>query len=253
LRSVKQEVRYVNNNCGSLSEGTDTYSACVARGSGEMRSHSGREVGNHTTTQQDISSEEHDPGYEEVKCNGATSSNDKEVMSAHCGYERLHSKGSSDAETCSGPEPDYAYVDRNRDQSDDTGEPNYESMSSEGQDVVSVMTDDPNYESVSYFDLACDPPYERLHNETRDSDGASSGYEKVNDCNDFSVTGADVKQHTCSHLEPGYEEVGMAWDTVNGGSSAHCIESATSETSCQLNKGSENLCQLQVQTSPTRM
>lgn len=248
----------VNNNCGSVSEETDTYYACVAKGSGmpayeQVRSHSGRETEIHATNLHSVSSEEHDPGYEEVKCNGAMSSSDKEGMGAHSGYERLHSKGSSDAETCSGPEPDYAYVDRNRDPSDDTGEPNYESMSSEGQDVVSVMTDDPNYESVSYFDLPCDPPYERLHNETRDSDGTSSGYEKVNDCNDFSVTGADVKQLTCSHLEPGYEEVGMRWDTANGDCSAHCIESATSERSYHLNEGSENLCQLPVQTSPTRM
>ncbi|XP_023707154.1 uncharacterized protein LOC111864196 isoform X2 [Cryptotermes secundus] len=260
VRSVMQEVRYVsvNNNCGSLSEGTDTYYACVAKGSSvpsyeQVRSHSGRDMENHATNLHSVSSEEHDPGYEEVKCNGAKRSNDKKMVGAQSGYERLHSKGSSDAETCSGPEPDYACVDRNRDPSDDTGEPNYESMSSEGQDVVSLMTDDPNYESVSYFDLPCDPPYERLHNETRDSDGTSSGYEKVNDCNDFSVAGADVKQLTCSHLEPGYEEVGMRWDTVNGDCSAHCIESPTSERSCRLNEDSENLCQLQAQTSPTRM
>lgn len=260
VRSLMQEVRYVsvNNNCGSVSEGTDTYYACVAKGSGvpayeQVSSHNGRDMENNAINLHSVSSEEHDPGYEEVKCSGAMRSNDREVMGAHSGYERLHSKGSSDAETCSGPEPDYACVGRNRDPSDDTGEPNYESMSSEGQDVVSLMTDDPNYESVSYFDLSCDPPYERLHNETRDSDGTSSGYEKVNDCNDFSVTGADVKQLTCSHLEPGYEEVGMRWDTVNGDCSAHCIGSATSERSCRLNEGSENLCRLQVQTSPTTM
>lgn len=259
LRSVTQKVSYVcaNNSGGSVNEGRDAYYACVARGSGvpayeQKRSHNGWEVGDHTTNICSVSSEEHDPGYEEVKCNGIMSS-DKEVVGASSGYERLHSKGSSDAETCSGPEPDYAYVDRNRDPSNDTGEPNYESVSSEGQDVASVMTDDPNYESVSYFDLPCDPPYERLHNETRDSDGTSSGYEKLNECNDFSVIGADVKQLTCSHLEPGYEEVGMGWDTVNGDSSAQCIESATSETSCHLNKDSENLCRLQVQTSTTRM
>jgi hypothetical protein len=247
LRSVMQEVRHISVN-GSVSEGRDTCSARVARGSGapayeQMRSLSTR----------DDSSGDHDPGYEEVKCNGATSNSDKEVTSAHPGYERLHSKGSSDAETCSGPEPDYAYVNRNRDPPDDAGEPNYESVSSEGQDAASVTTDDPNYESVSYFDLSGDPPYERLHNETRDSDGTSSGYEKVNDCNDFSLTGADVKQLACSHLEPGYEEVGMGWDSVSGNSSAPCIESTTSEASCHLNSSGESACRLQVQASHTRM
>lgn len=244
----------VNNNCGSISEGTDTYYACVAKGSGvpayeQVRSHNGRDIENHDINLHSVSSEEHDPGYEEVKCNGAMRSNDKEMTGVHSGYERLLSKGSSDAETCSGPEPDYACVDRNRDPLDDTGEPNYESMSSEGQDVLSLMADDPNYESVSYSDLPCDPPYERLHNETRDSDGTSSGYEKVNDCNDF----ADVKQLACSHLEPGYEEVGMRWDTVNGDCSAHRIGSPISERSCHVNEGNENLCRLQVETSPTRM
>ncbi|KAJ9581122.1 hypothetical protein L9F63_023699, partial [Diploptera punctata] len=66
---------------------------------------------------------------------------------------------SSSDDIYSGPEPDYSSISR------DNTEPNYESMSS-----------DTNYESVNCFD----PPYERLHNEARDSDDTSSNYEKVN-------------------------------------------------------------------------
>lgn len=222
----------------------------------QVRAGSGSDMENHATDRHNVSSEEHDPGYEQVKCSGAYFSAlrnfDNKLRGAHTGYERLHSKGSSDADTCSGPDPDYASVDRNRDPSDDTGEPNYESMSSEGQDMVSGMTDDPNYESVSYFDLPHDPPYERLHNETRDSDGASSGYERVKDYNDHSVPDADEKHLTGKSIEPGYEEVGMRWDIVNG-DDTHCIESSTQGNSCHQNEGNDNMCQPQLQSSATRM
>ena len=255
----------VNKHYGSLCEQVSTgYANEVVDSSvpqpdpgyEQVRAGSGSDVENHATERHNVSSEEHDPGYEQVKCSGAYSSAmrnfDSKLRGAPSGYERLHSKGSSDADTCSGPDPDYASVDRNRDQSDDTGEPNYESMSSEGQDIVSGMTDDPNYESVSYFDLPCDPPYERLHNETRDSDGASSGYERVKDCSDHSVPDADEKHLTGKSIEPGYEEVGMRWDIVNG-DNTHCIESSTQESSCKPNEGNDNVCRPQLQTSATRM
>jgi len=222
----------------------------------QVRAGSGSDMGNHDTDRHIVSSDDHDPGYEQVICSGAYSSAmrnfDIKLRGAPSGYERLHSKGSSDADTCSGPDPDYASVDRNRNPSDDTGEPNYESMSSEGQDVVSGMTDDPNYESVRYFDLPCDPPYERLHNETRDSDGASSGYERVKDCIDHSAPDADEKYLTGQSVEPGYEEVGMRWDIVNGDDTHH-IESSTQESSCHPNEGNDNVCQPQLQTNATRM
>jgi hypothetical protein len=222
----------------------------------QVRAGSGSDMGNHATDTHNVSSDDHDPGYEQVKCSGAFSSVmrnfDNKQRGASSGYERLQSKGSSDADTCSGPDPDYASVERNRDPSDDTGEPNYESMSSEGQDMVSGMTDDPNYEIVSFFDLPSDPPYERLHNETRDSDGASSGYERVKDCSDLSVPDADEKHLTGQSVEPGYEEVGMRWDIVNGDDTHH-IESSTQESSCHPNEGNDNVCQPQPQTSATRM
>lgn len=222
----------------------------------QVRAGSGGDLRNNVTDGHNVSSEDHDPGYEKVKCSGAYSSAtrnfDNQLRGASSGYERLHSKGSSDADTCSGPDPDYASVDRNRDPSDDTGEPNYESMSSEGQDMMSGMTDDPNYESVRYFGLPCDPPYERLHNETRDSDGASSGYERVKDCSDHSVPDADEKHLTGQSIEPGYEEVGMRWDIVNGDDTHH-IESSTQESSCHPNEGNDNVCRPQLQTGATRM
>ncbi|PSN31885.1 hypothetical protein C0J52_19685 [Blattella germanica] len=92
-------------------------------------------------------------GYEHVRAQDKDNPN-KESKQEHCNGDR---PSSSDGDTYSGPEPDYASVNR------DNPEPNYESMSS-----------DANYESVNYFD----PPYERLHNETRDSDDTSN-YEKV--------------------------------------------------------------------------
>jgi len=222
----------------------------------QVRRGSTSDMGNHAIDTHNVSSDEHDPGYEQVRCSGAYSSVmrnfDNKLTDAPSGYERLQSKGSSDADTCSGPDPDYASVERNRDASDDTGDPNYESMSSEGQDMVSGMTDDPNYETVRYFHLPCDPPYERLHNETRDSDGASSGYERVKDCSDLSVPDADEKHLTEQSIEPGYEEVGMRWDIVNGDDTHH-IESSTQESSCHPNEGNDNVCQPQSQTSATRM
>jgi hypothetical protein len=281
VRSAAQEVscRNVNNNCVSVNQGmkNDTNSdyASVIRnnsavqpdpGYEQVRSQSGSDMENHATNKHSNSSEDDGPGYDQVssqdRCSGSYFSimkdSDNQLMNAHPSYERVHSKGSSDADTYSGPEPDYASVDRNRDPSDDIGEPNYESMSSEGQDMLSGAMDDPNYESVSYFDLPSDPPYERLHNEIRDSDGTSSGYEKVKDCSDLAVADMDEKQVTGSDLEPGYEEVGKSWDSVNGDSAAVCnnsfsIESPPPERSCHLKEGSGNVCQPQLQTSPTKM
>jgi len=243
-------------NTGYASEVGDKSVSQPDPGYEQVKSGSGSDMGNHATDRHNVSSEDHDPGYEQVKCSGAYSSAmrnfDNKLSGAPSGYERLHSKGSSDADTCSGPDPDYASLDRNRDPSDDTGEPNYESMSSEGQDMVSGMTDDPNYESVSYFDLPRDPPYERLHNENRDSDGASSGYERVKDYSDHSVPDADEKHVTGQSIEPGYEEVGMRWDIVNGDDTHH-IESSKQESSCHPNEGNDNMCRPQLQTSATRM
>jgi hypothetical protein len=267
VRCAAQDVSSlsVNKHYGSLCERVNTCYASEVGDSSvsqpdpgyeQVRAGSGSEVENNTIDRHNVSSEEHDPGYEQVKCSGTYSSAvrnfDTKLSGAHSGYKRLHSKGSSDADTCSGPDPDYASVDRNRDPSDDTGEPNYESMSSEGQDMVSGVTDDPNYESVSYFDLPCDPPYERLHNETRDWDGASSGYERVKEHSDHSVSDADGMHLAGKSIEPGYEEVGMRWDIVNG-DDTHCTKSSMQESSCHSKEGSDNVCQPQLHTSATRM
>ena len=93
-------------------------------------------------------------GYEHVRSQSKDDPN-QESQQDHCNGERP----SSSDDTYSGIEPDYASVNK------ENPEPNYESMSS-----------DANYESVNYFD----PPYERLHNEPKDSDDTSSNYEKVN-------------------------------------------------------------------------
>jgi len=281
MRSAVQEVSYVsvNKNCSSVSEqakiNADTDYADVVRDSStlqpdpgyeQVKSQSGGDMEPHVTNKHSVNNKEHDLGYEQVnlqdRCNGACSSamrdSDSQVMCLHPSYERAHSKGLTDTDTYNRPEPGYASVDRDRGLPDDSGEPNYESMSSEGQDMVFGMTDDPNYESVSYFDLPSDPPYERLHNETRDSDGFSSGYEKVKDHSDLSATDTDEKELAGSYLEPGYEEVGIRWDVVNGDSITHCnssssIEFSLPERSCQLKEDHENLCRPQIQTSPTRM
>jgi hypothetical protein len=278
VRSTVQEMRCmsVNNNCGSVSQGAkssaEAYYASVVRDKSAVQSDPGYEQvrsvnGNDdATSRHSNSSEEHDPGYDQVTLQDRCSDlyfnimrdSQKQLMGAQPTYERVHSKGSSDADMYSGSEPDCMSVDRNRDPSDDTAEPDYESMSSKGQDMLSGMADDPNYESVSYFDLPCDPPYERLHNETRDSDGNSSGYEKVQDHSDLPVGGTDEKQPTGSYLEPGYEEVGVRWNVVNGDSDACCNSSSSIELplpdrSLHLKEGNGNLCEPQLQTSPTRM
>ncbi|XP_021917169.1 uncharacterized protein LOC110828613 isoform X2 [Zootermopsis nevadensis] len=275
VRSAVQEMSYMSvNKCGSLNQGAKhvadaDYASVVTNnnavqpdpGYEQVKSQNGSDWENHATNKHSNSSEDDFPGYDQVtlqdRCSGSFFSvlrdGDNQLTNSHPSYERVHSKGSSDADTYSGPEPDYASVDRKRDP-----EPNYESMSSEGQDMLSSTVDDPNYESVSYFDLPCDPPYERLHNEIRDSDGASSGYEKVKDHSDLSVGGPDEKQLKGSYLEPGYEEVGMRWDIINGDSAAGCnssfsMESLLPESSCHLKEGNGNLCQPQLQTSPTKM
>ncbi|XP_049835610.1 uncharacterized protein LOC126279127 isoform X7 [Schistocerca gregaria] len=125
-----------------------------------------------------------------------------------------------------------------------TDEPNYESMTSDTHEpnyaVVSgtsggesdsayevVHQDDPNYESVNYFDVnSVEPPYERLHNEeARDSDSETvSGYEKVKlHCNSsLSTSQSEQISHYVSqqNAEPGYEEVRHTSSTaVDNGSS----------------------------------
>ncbi|XP_047116746.1 fibrous sheath CABYR-binding protein isoform X3 [Schistocerca piceifrons] len=125
-----------------------------------------------------------------------------------------------------------------------TDEPNYESMTSDTHEpnyaVVSgtsggesdsayevVHQDDPNYESVNYFDVnSVEPPYERLHNEeARDSDSETvSGYEKVKlHCNSsLSTSQSEQISNYVSqqNAEPGYEEVRHTSSTaVDNGSS----------------------------------
>ncbi|XP_049762936.1 uncharacterized protein LOC126090309 isoform X3 [Schistocerca cancellata] len=132
-----------------------------------------------------------------------------------------------------------------------TDEPNYESMTSDTHEpnyaVVSgtsggesdsayevVHQDDPNYESVNYFDVnSVEPPYERLHNEeARDSDSETvSGYEKVKlHCN--SSLGTSQSEQISNYVsqqnaEPGYEEVRHTSSTaVDNGSSNNDYESS---------------------------
>ncbi|XP_069685461.1 uncharacterized protein [Periplaneta americana] len=277
VRSSVLEVSYacVNKNRNSSLGNSGSESTRVASADSGVRDNSGNiwigvpdpgynQVGSqngssaeNNVTSTPISSEEQDPGYEQVNSQDKSSivfssairDSENHLVGAHAGYESLRSRGSSDGDTYSGPEPDYASVDRNREMAMNTGEPNYESMSSEGQDIMSGMADDPNYESVSYFDLPCDPPYERLHNETRDSDDTSWGYEKVKDRN-------EEKQRS-GNLEPGYEEVGMKWDILNGDSDARCnssssIDSPIPERSCHQKEGADNI-RPTLQMSPTRM
>ncbi|KAJ4444177.1 hypothetical protein ANN_05967 [Periplaneta americana] len=254
--SVSETTRVASADSGVRDNSGNIWIGVPDPGYNQVGSQNGSSAENNVTSTP-ISSEEQDPGYEQVNSQDKSSivfssairDSENHLVGAHAGYESLRSRGSSDGDTYSGPEPDYASVDRNREMAMNTGEPNYESMSSEGQDIMSGIADDPNYESVSYFDLPCDPPYERLHNETRDSDDTSWGYEKVKDRN-------EEKQRS-GNLEPGYEEVGMKWDILNGDSDARCnssssIDSPIPERSCHQKEGADNI-RPTLQMSPTRM
>ncbi|KAJ8893601.1 hypothetical protein PR048_006201 [Dryococelus australis] len=141
------------------------------------------------------------------------------------GYERVRPQLNSELE------PDYASLGKKRysgpfrlndDGNDDSGDPNYESVSSETQEPNYEMLnhEDPNYESVNYSVnvLTDEPPYERLNNEARDSDNDTSvaEYERMyassvdvahkQDRVAMEDQGSDTSDYTkCA--EPGYEVV----------------------------------------------
>ncbi|XP_063243309.1 uncharacterized protein LOC134542741 [Bacillus rossius redtenbacheri] len=149
------------------------------------------------------------------------------------GYERVRPR--SDIEV----EPDYASLGRKRyscpfkssnDDGNDSGDPNYESVSNEMQDPNYKMLnhEDPNYESVNYSVnvAAGEPPYERLNNEPRDSDmeTTASDYERMHtspaDVAQEPRSGkpetrdADFAECTKPVSEPGYEVVGKVKQEV---------------------------------------
>lgn len=196
-----------------------------------------------------------DPNYEQLRPQRKTEPHQYNANSREeDGVSMKHEyKGTDGAQKRTNPHTGFTSVNL-PEMTLNTDEPNYESMTSDSQEpnyaMVSgtsggesdsayevVHQDDPNYESVNYFDVnSVEPPYERLHNEeARDSDSETvSGYEKVKlQCNNsFSTSQSEQISDYVSqqNTEPGYEEVRHTSSsaTENGRSGNDCGSSANS-------------------------